>query len=231
MLTIEEVRKALPVHLKTVASEELVDALNNIPLDPEVAENIRENFITYTSVLKDGRFKIEDYMNAVAYATFKMMGLNNQESYARVFPDRYQALVAKGTSSKDIASYVSMYNKGKLVTAVLEQAMIPVWLLNAENYQKAINQQVYLMTNAKSEMVQMQAANSLLTHLKKPESKDININMGAVEDKGVEELRNMMIGLAKQQQELISQGVSTKEIAHQSIVIDAEIISEANKND
>jgi hypothetical protein len=124
-----------------------------------------------------------------------------------------------------------MYNKGKLVTAVLEQAMIPVWLLNAENYQKAINQQVYLMTNAKSEMVQMQAANSLLTHLKKPESKDININMGAVEDKGVEELRNMMVGLAKQQQELISQGVSTKEIAHQSIIIDAEIVAEANKDD
>jgi len=219
-LTIEEVRQALPVHLKSAATDNLVDALNTIPLDPEAAEAIRDNFISYTSVLREPRFKIEEYMNAIAYVTFKMMGYNNQESYARTFPDRYQNLIAKGTSGKDISSYVSAYNKGKLVTAVLEQAMIPVWLLNADNLQKAINHQVYLMSNAKSEMVQMQAANSIITHLKRPESKDININMGAVEDKGVEELRNMMTNLAKQQQDLIKSGVATKEIAHQSIVIE-----------
>lgn len=218
MLTQDDVRQALPIHLKNAATKELVDALNNIPLDPEVADTIRDNFISYSKVLKEGKYKIEDYMNAIAYVTFRMMGYNNQESYARTFPQRYNALVAQNKSSKDISSYVAMYNKGKLVNAIMEQSMIPVWLINHDVMQKAINHQVYLMENAKSEMVQMQAAKALMDTLKKPESKDINVNIGTTEDKGVEELRNMMVGLAERQKQLIEQGVSTRDIAHQKLI-------------
>lgn len=218
MLTQDDVRQALPIHLKNAATKELVDALNNIPLDPEVADTIRDNFISYSKVLKEGKYKIEDYMNAIAYVTFRMMGYNNQESYARTFPQRYNALVAQNKSSKDISSYVAMYNKGKLVNAIMEQSMIPVWLINHDVMQKAINHQVYLMENAKSELVQMQAAKALMDTLKKPESKDINVNIGTTEDKGVEELRNMMVGLAERQKQLIEQGVSTRDIAHQKLI-------------
>lgn len=218
MLTQDDVRQALPIHLKNAATKELVDALNNIPLDPEVADTIRDNFISYSKVLKEGKYKIEDYMNAIAYVTFRMMGYNNQESYARTFPQRYNALVAQNKSSKDISSYVAMYNKGKLVNAIMEQSMIPVWLINHDVMQKAINHQVYLMENAKSELVQMQAAKALMDTLKKPESKDINVNIGTTEDKGVEELRNMMVGLAERQKALIEQGVSTRDIAHQKLI-------------
>lgn len=218
MLTQDDVRQALPIHLKNAATKELVDALNNIPLDSEVADTIRDNFISYSKVLKEGKYKIEDYMNAIAYVTFRMMGYNNQESYARTFPQRYNALVAQNKSSKDISSYVAMYNKGKLVNAIMEQSMIPVWLINHDVMQKAINHQVYLMENAKSELVQMQAAKALMDTLKKPESKDINVNIGTTEDKGVEELRNMMVGLAERQKQLIEQGVSTRDIAHQKLI-------------
>lgn len=220
MLTQDDVRKALPAHLKNAATPHLVDTLNNIPLDSQIAEEIRNNFITHTSVLKSGKYKLEDYANAVAYVTFRMMGYNNQESYARTFPERYQRLVAKNTASKDIAAYVTAYNKNKLVNAILEQAMVPTWLLNADVLQKAINHQVYLMDNAKSEMVQMQAAKALMDTLKKPESKDINLNIGTTEDKGIEELRQMMVGLAEKQVQLIESGMGTKEIAHQKLMID-----------
>lgn len=226
MLTQDDVRKALPIHLKNVATPSLVDALNTIPLEPEVAETIRENFISYTTVLKDGKYKIENYINAIAYCTFRMMGYNNQESYARTFPDRYAELTAKGTSSKDISSYVAMYNKGKLVTAIMEQAMIPTWLLNADVFQKAINHQLYLMENAKSEMVQTQAAKALMDTLKKPETKEVNLNIGVKEDAGAEELREMMVNLAKRQSEIIAGGTSTKEIAHQRLYKDVTPSSE-----
>ena len=132
MLTQDDVRQALPIHLKNAATKELVDALNNIPLDPEVADTIRDNFISYSKVLKEGKYKIEDYMNAIAYVTFRMMGYNNQESYARTFPQRYNALVAQNKSSKDISSYVAMYNKNQLVQKIMEQSMIPVWLMNQD---------------------------------------------------------------------------------------------------
>ena len=226
MLTVDEVRKALPPHLKSAATQSLVDSLNTIPVDPEAARSIRENFISFSNVLKDSRFKLEDYLNAVAYVSFRMMGHNNQESYARALPDRYQRLVAKGTSSKDIAAYVTAFNKGKLVTMLMEQAMIPVWLINQDAMQRAINKQIDLMDSAKSEMVQHLAAKSLMETLKRPETKDVNINLGTVEDKGLEEMRQMMVSLAQRQQQLIESGASTREIAHQKLIIDAEVIDD-----
>lgn len=224
MLSVDEVRKALPPNLKSAATQSLVDALNNLSsngaVDPEIAESIREGFITYTSVLKDGKYKIENYMNAIAYVTFKMMGYNNQEAYARVFPQRYAELTAKGSTSKDISSYVAMFHKGKLVQAILEQAMIPVWLLNADKMQEAVNHQFFLMKNGKSEMVQHLAAKSLMETLKKPEAKEVNLNIGATEDSGLEELRSAMLSLAQQQQALIESGASTQNITHQKLLID-----------
>ena len=228
MITLEELKKAMPVALRTSATENLVDILNNIPTDPEVADNIRNNFLSYTGILQDGRFKIEDYLNAIAYCSFKLMGHNNQEAYARTFPQRYQRLTAKGTSSKDVAAYVHAYNKNKLVNLIMEQSMIPTWVLNQDMHQQALNRQFHLMNNAKSEMVQMQAANSILLHLKKPETKEFNINLGSTQDAGVQELTKMMGELAEQQQEMIRSGVSTKTIAHTKLVLDAEVIDDAS---
>lgn len=218
MLTKKEVESALPIHLKSVATDSFVDMLNNISLDPETAEAVRQGFISYAVVLKDGRYKMEDYLSAVAYVTFKLQGYNNQEAYARTFPDRYARMAAEGKSSREISSFVSIYNKGKLVNAVFEQSMIPIWVINNDVMQKAINHSVYLMENAKSEMVQQQAAAKLMDILKKPESKDINLNIGNVEDKGVAELKDLMVNLAQRQKELIESGVTTKEIAHQKLI-------------
>lgn len=218
MLTKEEIQSALPIHLKNAATQGLVEALNEIPVDPIYAENIRENFITYTSVLKDSKYKMEDYLNAIAYVTFRFAGFNNQESYIRTFPQRYAELVAKGKSSKEISSYVAMYNKNQLVQKIMEQSMIPVWLMNQDIMQRAINKQVELMDGAKSEMVQMQAAKALMEILKKPEAKEVNVNLGAVEDKGVDALRELMEGLASKQKEMIAGGMGTREIAHQTLI-------------
>ena len=222
MLTLEEVKKAMPPALRSSVNENLVNSINNIPIDPEIAENIRNNFITYTSVLKDGKYKMSDYMNAVAYVTFKLMGYTNNEAYARTFPQRYAEFGAKGKSAKDIASHVAAYAKNKLVNALLEQSSIPTWLLNQDIYQKAINTQADIMVNAKSEMVRMQAANSLLTHLKRPETKEMNINLGVQETSGMKELNDLMTQLAEKQLNSIQNGTSTREIAHQSIIIDGE---------
>lgn len=217
MLTVKDVRKALPPALKSNA-ESITDVLNAIQTDEVVADEIRKNFVSYTSVLQDGKYKMQDYLYAVAYVSFKLMGHSNQEAYTRTFPDRYQKLVAKGTSAKDIASYVSAYNKGKLVNAILEQAAIPTWILNADMFQKALNTQADLMANAKSEMVRMQAANSILTHLKRPETKDVNINLGVKDDDGIAALKGMMRDLAEKQTKLIESGAATREIAHQKLI-------------
>jgi hypothetical protein len=205
----------LPVHLKGLASQSLTDKINNISTDPEFARTIRENIISYTSVLKDGKFKIEDYLNAVAYVSYKLMKYTNQESYKRTFPKRYATLVANGADDKTISAYVAAYNKGKLVNLILEQTLVPNWVLNQEVYQEAINTQAMLMTTSKSDLVRTQAANSLLTHLKRPEKAQVELSIGEAETSGMAQLKDALMALAQQQQALIGGGVNTRVIAHQ----------------
>jgi len=232
-LTVDELREALPKHLKSFATDELADRLNGAVKDPRVAETIRENFIGYTSVLQDGKFKIGDYLNAVIYCSFKLMNMSNQEAWKKTFPKRYQALVQKGATDKVISSHVAVYNKGKLVNAIMEQTLVPVWVLNQSVYQEAINQQAYLMKHAQSEKVQTEAANSLLTHLKKPENKQVDLNIGVNESDGMTELKETLAQLAQTQKNLIESGAKTKSIAGQrlgeTIDITPEDVTEEEK--
>lgn len=224
MLTQQEVQSAVPATLKVTVSQEMVDTLNGICTDEEVARTVRENLTSYTSVMKEGRFKFEDYLHAVSYVSFKMMGYSNQEAYTRTFPTRYQLLVAKGATSKDISAYVAAYHKNKLVNLILEQSLIPMWVLNQDVYQEAINKQVRLMRTAQREDVQQKAADSLMNHLKKPEAvKGVELNLNLPESTGLKDLKDQMLQLAQQQKDLIAAGVKTKEIAHMAI-IEAEVV-------
>lgn len=220
MLTLQQVTHALPANLKNNVTQQLVDNINNCVADPIMAEAIKDNFLSYTQVLSEGKFKTEDYLSAVIYVSFKLMGMSNQDAYARTFPARYRTLLNNGTSAKDISSYVSMYNKGRLVNLILEKSLIPTWVLNQHIYQKAINVQADLMSNANSEMVRMQAANSILTHLAKPKEVGPLINLDLREGSGLNELKATLTQLAQQQRDLIGQGVTTKSIADQGLVID-----------
>ena len=218
-LTQDDVKKALPRNLHSGVTQGLVDTLNTISADPIMAENIRDNFLGYSAVLKEGKFKADDYLNAVAYVSYKLMGFNNEESYARTFPARYQALLAKGTSKKDVGGYVSAYHRGKLVNLIMEQSLVPTWVLNQDLFQKALNVQADLMVNANSEKVRTDAANSILNHLKKPENRDFQISMDAGESSGMKEMRNMLGQLAQQQRELIEQGqMKTIDVAASRLV-------------
>lgn len=225
MLTVDLVARALPANLKKSATQSLVDQLNNISNDPEIAESIRENFLSYTKVLQEGRFKTEDYLNAVKFVSFKLMGYSNQDAYFRTFPQRHAALVARGADAQEISAYVSMYAKGKLVNLILEQTLVPTWVLNQDVYQKAINVLASEMTTARSEMVRVTAANSILTHLAKPKEAGPLINLDMRETSGVNELRDMLGKLAQQQKSLIEHGTSTRDIAAQPI-IEVEAVSD-----
>ena len=229
MLSVQDVKQALPATLRSAATQELTDKINNIVADPIVAEQIRDNFVSYAAVLKDGKFKTEDYLHAVTYVSFKLMGYNNEEAYARTFPNRHQQLLAKGASKKEISAYVSAYHKGKLVNLIMEQTLVPTWVLNQDLFQKAINVQADLMINATSEKVRTEAANSLLTHLKRPEAKGLDIRMEVTDSSGMKELKDTLVKVAQQQQKAIESGITTREIAA-SPIYDAEYVDVEGSN-
>ncbi len=220
MLSLELVQKALPANLKNSATQQLVDRINSAVADPLIAEQIRENFISYTGVLKEGKFKTEDYLSAVMYVSFKLMGDTNQDAYFKTFPIRYQDLLARGASPKDISAYVVAYNKGKLVNLILEQTLVPSWVLNQHNYQMAINTQVELMIDPDvSPKVRSDAANSILTHLKKPETNKASIDININENSGMNELRETLRRVGEAQLRNITEGHQTaREIAAMPLI-------------
>lgn len=225
-MTVELLKATLPRALQINATQELADHINNIALDPEVAEEVRNNFLSYTKVLQEGKFKTESYLDAVTYVTHKLMGYSNQDAYIRTFPQRYQTLVAKGMSPKDISAYVAAYHSNKLVNLILEQTVVPSWLLNRDIYQRAINTQFELMTDPDvSAKVRSDAANSILTHLKQPETQKVELDVGLKNAGGIEDLMSSMRQLARQQQELIERGVPARDVARQRLAaepVDAE---------
>ena len=227
-LTKQEVEQALPPHLKSAVTDQLVTKINAIVADPMMAESVRNNFISYTTVLKDGKFKIEDYLNAVMYVSYKLMNYSNQDAYARTFPERYRILVEKGTSSKDIAAYVSAYNKGKLVNLIYEQTLVPSWVLNADLFQKAVNTQAEIMTDPDvSAKVRTEAANSLLTHLKKPDVGKVQLDLGAVQNSGLNDLRAAIEKMASLQQQALQGGADLKTIAG-SVLIEGKVVEKSD---
>lgn len=169
MLTLGQVRDSLPANFRNNITEHMIDQLNSLSNDPEEARYIRENFIDFSQVLMEGRYKVGDYVRAVMYVSHKVMGKSNMASYIATFPDRYQSMIDRKKEPKDISSIVTAYNKGALVTKVMERAIVPSWILNQGMFQTALQVQHNLMTDDKvSDKVRCEAANSLLSHLAKP---------------------------------------------------------------
>lgn len=224
MFTVDEIRDALPTQFKKSINQQLVDNINQTLSDPEEFERYRDNLIGYTHVLQQGKFKIQNYLDAVRYVSFKLMGLTNTDAYSRTFPDKIKRFKAKQLADKDIASYITAYNKSKLVSLIMEQSLIPTYVLNQDIYQEAINVQATLMRTAKSEKVRSDAANSLLTHLKQPETQKLQLDIGLSNtEKTIDSLRSATAELVAQQKALIQSGaMDAQQMAHQKLIVDAE---------
>ena len=227
MLTLDQFKMALPDKVKKSINQELIDQINNTLSDPEMFESYRDNLLSYTKVMADGKFKISSYIDAVRYVSFKLMGCSNIEAYTKTFPDKYNRFVQQGVNAKDIASYVTAYNKSKLVNLIFEQTLIPSYVLNQDLYQRALNVQADLMMNAKSEKVRCDAANSLLTQLKAPEVKKVELDIGVKEDGSIAALRATTLELARQQRLMVESGaMNAQQIAHGKLIIEgtAEVV-------
>ena len=222
-LTIDQFKTALPDKVKRSINQELIDQINTTLAEPELYEAYRENLLSYTKVMADGRFKVDSYIYAVKYVSHKLMGCTNIEAYTKTFPEKYDRFVQQGVLAKDIASYVTAYNKSKLVNLIFEQTLIPSYVLNQDLYQKALNVQAELMVSSHSDKVRCDAANSLLTHLKMPETQKVELEIGVKEDSSIAQLRAATMELARAQRLAMESGSSSvQEVAHTKIIVDVE---------
>ena len=211
----------LPKRLKNSVGDEIVDAINSVSVDPMFAEHYAENIVGFATVLQDGRFKLTDYLAAVKYVSAKMLNKTNKEAYIVAQPERYASMVKDGYTDKEISSYVSSYNRGKLVQMIMGQTIMPVHVLNMQYYQEAIMKNVSLMRTAKSEKVQQDAADSLLVQLKPPEVTSVDINIGTRSTDIIKDLEATTRALVLQQKEMLQNKLMTADdVAKSKLVID-----------
>ena len=218
MLTVAELKEVVPKQHRTKVSQSFVDTLNTMVKDPQMAEVYQKNIITYSHVLQDGRFKLTDYFNAVLFVSYKMMGLSSMAAYQKVFPDKCRDMVNRNVSAKDMQAYASTFNKNKLVTLIYEQTLIPDHIMYASVRHRAIAAQANLL-NSTNEYVVQKAADSLMNHLKAPESAKISSEMGAKDTGVLADLSEALNRLSNQQSIAIQSGsLSAKQIAHAAII-------------
>lgn len=218
ILTIEQVTEALPMKSRKGMTDEVIHELHTMLSDPDMYEYYRDNLISYTSVLNEGKFKVADYVSAVKYCSFRIMGLTQVDSYKKTFPDKYQRWIANGVASKDIASYITAYNKNKMVNKIMAQAEVPFYVLNQDLRQKALNHAANLMMNASSEKVQVEALAQVLNHTKPPETTKVELDIGIGTSSAITALAEQTRALAAQQQMMMqAKLVSAKEVAESTV--------------
>lgn len=221
VLTVEQLKDALPAKVKKSVNQELIDTINQILAEPELYEVYRDNLVSYTSVMADGKFRVDQYIDAVKYVTHKLLGCTNIDAYIKTFPVKHANFVASGVTAKDIASYVTAYNKGKLVNLIMAQTLVPSYVLNQDLYQRALNVQADLMMSAKSEKVRSDAAAHLMAALKMPEVMKVELDIGVKEDSAIAQLRQTTMELSRAQRLAIEAGaMNAEQVAHSRMVID-----------
>jgi len=229
-ITLDILRRVMPSNRKNLVTESLVNEINKLMQDPELQRGFRENVLGYVRVLKDPRYRLTDYLNAVRYVSHKLLGDSNITAYSKTFPLRYKKLLDSNTAEKDIHSHISAYNRNSLVQGVLEQTLVPHYVLNQDLYQKALNVQAQLMLTARSEKVRSDAANSLLSHLKMPEVAKVELDVKVKEDDSIAELRRSTMELVKQQRAMIESGaMKAAEVGAQKLVLDMGMVDEVKE--
>ena len=217
VLTKDQLQGSMPKKFRHNVTDEMITFINSTEGD-EFRDVYKENLIGFASVIEGGRYKMADYINAVKFVSYKLIGDSNTIAYAKTFPDRYQRLVDKNTPMKTISSFSTAYNKGDLVHRILERTLVPVHILNMDIHQEAINTQADLMRTAKSETVRQKAAECLIMQLKAPEASKIEVDV-TYNNSSIDELRETTRALAQQQLKMIQSGAVTAEhIAHSDII-------------
>ena len=218
---IEQFQVAANIH-KNRYTLDVLTKIKELAEDSDLADEYRDKLITYTSVLKSGRWKLSQYLDAVQFVTCRISGMSQRESYGIVFPEKVAKWEAMGRDSKRIASNITVYSQTELIVALYEQTMIPTHILNAGLFQEALNVAAEIMVNSRSDIARVNAINSILTNTKAPVSTKIEMDVNVKQTDSISSLREATEKLAIAEAQAIEAGMSVKAIA-ESIIVEAEI--------
>lgn len=218
-MEIEAVKRLVPKNQRGMITPEFCEKVEKSVNDPVLAEQVKNNFISYLNVLSTGKFSMDEYLNAVKYVSFKLLNYTNRDAYAATFPDRWERMVKEGVEEKRMDAYVAMYNKSKLVMAIYEQTIVPTYVLNAPLHQEALNVLAKMIKDPSVRgMAKVKACEAILTHTKQPEIVKGELTIGLQENETIAELREVTEQLANTFRASIGKGKTLQDVAEAQII-------------
>jgi hypothetical protein len=218
MWELEAFKKLVPKAQRSLITGNLLDKIAGSIKDPMVAETFKEGFVSWSSVLKNGKYSMSDYLNAVKYVSYKLLNMTNTDAYIAAFPERYERIKHKGSDA--VATYASMYNKNKLVNSIYEQTIVPSYIINAPMHQEALNTLARMMMDPDVRgMVKVKACEAILANTKAPEIIKNELVIGVDQQQTISDLREVTEQLANTLQSALKTGhKSLKEIAEDKLI-------------
>ena len=192
--TAATLKEALPVAISI--GEDTVGYVNRMLEDATVGDSFREGLLTYSEALKLPHVTFDKYAAAVTYTSFVLCGYSYTGAYEATFPDKVAKLREAGASNSVIASHAAAYKKGKLVSRVLEQAIVPHWVYNQGLFQEALETQADIMRDVGvSARDRVAAAESVLKYTQIPAS--LVSNKEEVGVQGASVVEKLLEGMAR----------------------------------
>lgn len=226
-LSLEMVRSSVPRNFRSHITEKFISDLEASLNDPDIAKEIKENFLSYTNVLNDcdANVNIWDYVNAVKFISYKIMGYSIEESWKKVFPKKAEECLQKG-KKEFINRYANGYNKSKIVNKIYAQTMIPSYVLNAPMYQRALNVLYGMLDDPGVKgMAKVKACETILNYTKPPEVNKAEVQVTIKQSDAISELRELAENFAKSMQDSIMEG---KKSAEEVIEVDFKEVENGN---
>lgn len=218
---VEEFKSALGKMKSRLATDDILEEIANIVTEDDSLDgHLQDKIVSFSSVMKTGRYKSLDYVKAVQFCSYLSIGDTQIDAYRKTFPKR-----AAAKTQNSLQSGASIYASGDLVQKIMAQSMVPVHIMfNSERF-KAINILSELMTNSDNERIRMESADKMLGHIKPPEESKLTLDIGIKDDESIRDLNDALTQLALKEKEMLDKGMITlKDVAKKKIVRDEEVI-------
>jgi len=211
-MTLDVLKAALPKGRKNVVNQELVDLINDAEDRGDFDGMLEDKFISLSGILSSGRYKIKDFIKATEFACYYIQTEDQADSYQKTFPEKMKRRIMAGKSAYANGA-PSMYFSNQLVQDILAQIQLSDSLIHGQKRTEAYAKLYQLMSDPKSSpRIQMESANSLITHLKVPDTQKVELEIDVKKDESAIALESKLLELATLQEEAFRNGASISDL-------------------
>ena len=181
--TLQELQELFPSKRKTI-NEGTVKLLNETLANPDFnPSTFIKHIVDYQNVMINSGASMKEYLNAVKFCAYLESEMSIVEAYRRAragdkfVQDRINAK-SDTTAYAELAFQAQRYKKSKLVRELLTQTDMPLYLMFQASRYKAVATLAREMEEAPLSKDRIAAADKLLTHVKPPETQNVELQVG-----------------------------------------------------